>query len=89
MHVRVRVRVCTCVCEVPADAADEALGVVGASQSRDHLPRDEAVAAVAPRAVQTLVVGRADVLALLLEEARPSQVTVAHCGERRQQRSGG
>lgn len=68
------------MCQVPAHAADEALGVVGAPQSRDHLPRDEAVAAVAPRAVQALVVGRADVLALLLEEARPSQVAVAHCG---------
>lgn len=67
-----------CAYEVPANAADETLGVVSASQSRDHLPRDEAVAAVAPRAVQTLVVGGANVLALLLEEARPSQVTVTH-----------
>lgn len=77
------------MCQVPADAADEALGVVGASQRRDNLPRDEAVAAVTPRTIQTLVVGRADVLAFLLEEARPSQVTVTHCGRRQKDRSDG
>ena len=74
--------VCVCVCVracVPAHAADEALGVVRASQSGDHLSRDKAVTAVAACAVQTLVVRRTDVLALLLEEARPSQVTVTHC----------
>lgn len=73
---------------VPADTADEALGVVGASQSGDNLSRDEAVTAVAACAVQTLVVRRADVLALLLEEARSSQITVTHCGERHNDKSG-
>lgn len=67
---------------VPADTADKALGVVRASQSGDYLSRDEAVTAVAARAVQTLVVGRADVLALLLEEAGSGQITVTHCGEK-------
>lgn len=71
-----------CVC-VPADTADKALGVVRASQSGDHLSCDEAVTAVAACTVQTLVVCRADVLALLLEEARSSQITVTHCGENR------
>lgn len=61
-----------------ADTADKALGVVRASQSGDHLSRDEAVAAVAACTVQTLIVRRADVLALLLEEAGSCQITVTH-----------
>ena len=71
------VHACMCVCAscgrgaggaVPAEAADEAAGVVGAAQRRHHLPGDEAVAAVAAGAVQPLVVRRAHVLSLLLEE---------------------
>lgn len=77
-----------CVRYIPADTANEALGVVRASQSGDNLSRDEAVTAVASCAVQTLVVCRADVLALLLEEARSSQITVTHCGERHNDESG-
>lgn len=69
-----------CSCS-PADTTDKALGVVRASQSGDHLSGDEGVTAVAACAVQTLVVCRANVLALLLEEARSSQITVTHCGE--------
>lgn len=61
-----------------AETADKALGVVRASQSRDHLSGDEAVTAVAARTVQTLIVCRADVLALLLEETGSSQITVTH-----------
>lgn len=61
-----------------ADTADKALGVVRASQSGDHFSCDEAVTAVAACTVQTLIVCRADVLALLLEEARSSQITVTH-----------
>ena len=63
---------------VPAEAADEAAGVVGAAQGGHHLPGDEAVAAVAAGSVQPLVVGRAHILALLLEEPRAGQVAVAH-----------
>ena len=74
--------VSVCVC-LPADTADKALGVVGASQSGDYLSRDEAVAAVAACAVQTLIVCRADVLALLLEETGSRQITVTHCGDSR------
>ena len=66
----------------PADTADKALRVVRTSQSRDHLSCDEAVTAVAARAVQTLVVCRTDVLTLLLEEARSCQITITHCGEK-------
>lgn len=77
-----------CARYVPADTADEALGVVRASQSGDNLSRDEAVTAVAACAVQALVVRRADVLTLLLEEARSSQITVTHCGERHNDKSG-
>lgn len=65
----------------PANAADEALGVVRASKGGDHLSCDEAVAAVTASAVQTLVVCSTDVLALLLEEAGSRQITVTHCGE--------
>lgn len=84
----VSITVTLCVHYVPADTADEALGVVRASQSGDNLSRDEAVTAVTACAVQTLVVCRADVLALLLEEARSSQITVTHCGERHNDKSG-
>lgn len=55
--------------------------MVCAAKSRDHFSCDKAVTAIAARAVQTLVVCCADVLALLLEEARPCQITAAHCGE--------
>lgn len=76
---------CSVIFRIPADTADKALGVVCASESRDHLSCDEAVTAIAARAIQALVVCRADVVALLLEEARSSQVAVAHCGENRLQ----
>lgn len=69
---------------VPADGADEALGVVGPVQSRHHLPADEFTAAVAFRAVKPLVVLGADVLAGLLEESGTGQVTAAHCKEQHQ-----
>lgn len=62
-----------------AHTADKALWVVRASQSGDHLSCDEAVTAVAACTIQALVVGRANVLALLLEEARSRQITVTHC----------
>lgn len=55
---------------IPANTADKALGVVRASQSRDHFSRDEGVTAVTACTVQTLIVCRTDVFALLLEEAR-------------------
>lgn len=78
---------CVCLCtRVPADTADKALGVVRASQSRDHLSCDEAVTAVTACTVQALIVGRTNVLALLLEEARSSQITVTHCGERKSEK---
>lgn len=66
---------------IPAHTADKALGVVCASKSRNHLSCDEAVTAITACAVQTLIVCRADVFALLLEEARPSQIAATHCGE--------
>lgn len=61
-----------------ADATDETLGVVGASEGRHHLSTDEGVAAVTAGPIQALVVCCADVLALLLEEPRPRQVTVTN-----------
>lgn len=61
-----------------ADTADKALGVVRPSQCRNHLSCDEDVTAVAACPVKTLVVRRADVFTLLLEEARSSQITVTH-----------
>lgn len=53
-----------------AQAAHEALGVVGAAQRGDDLARDEVPAAVAAGAVELLVVLGADVLLVLKEEAR-------------------
>lgn len=61
-----------------ADAADKALWVVCASQSRDHLSCDEGVTAVAACPVQTLVVCRTYVFTFLLEEAGSCQITVTH-----------
>ena len=52
-----------------AQAAHEALGVVGAAQRGDDLARDEVPAAVAAGAVELLVVLGADVLLVLEEEA--------------------
>lgn len=54
---------------LPAQAAHEALGVVGAAQRRDDLARDKIPAAVTAGAVELLVVLGADVLLVLEEEA--------------------
>lgn len=56
-------------CCSPAQAAHEALGVVGAAQRRDDLARDKVPAAVTAGAVELLVVLGADVLLVLEEEA--------------------
>ena len=72
---------------VPAEATDEAVRMVGASQSRHHLPGDVAGAAVTPGAVETLVVLSTDVLPPLLEEPGTCQVTSTHWG--RDGRDGG
>lgn len=53
----------------PAQAAHEALGVVGAAQGGDDLAGDEVPTAVAAGAVELLVVLGADVLLVLEEEA--------------------
>ena len=62
----------------PAQAAHEALGVVGTAQGRDDLTRDEVPAAVAAGAIELLVVLGADVLLVLKEEARLGQATATH-----------
>lgn len=54
---------------LPAQAAHEALGVVGAAQSRDDLACDEVAATVTTGAIELLVVLGADVLLVLEEEA--------------------
>lgn len=59
----------------PAQAAHEALRVVGAAQGRDDLTRDEVPAAVTASAIELLVVLGADVLLVLEEEARLGQAT--------------
>lgn len=65
----------------PAQAAHEALRVVGAAQRRDDLPRDEVPAAITAGAVELLVVLGADVLLVLEEEARLGQAATAHLEE--------
>lgn len=61
-----------------AQAAHEALGVVGAAQRGDDLAGDEVPAAVTAGAVELLVVACADVLLVLEEEARLGQATATH-----------
>lgn len=63
---------------LPAQAAHEALGVVGTAQGGDDLTRDEVPAAVAAGAIKLLVVLGADVLLVLKEEARLGQATATH-----------
>lgn len=70
-------------CLVPADGADEALGVVCPVQSRHHLPADEFTTAVTFSAIKPLVVLGADVLTTLLEESGTGEVTATHCGKTR------
>lgn len=53
----------------PAQAAHEALRVVGAAQGGDDLARDEVPAAITAGAIELLVVLGADVLLVLEEEA--------------------
>lgn len=60
---------------LPAQAAHEALRVVGAAQGGDDLTRDEVPAAVTAGAIELLVVLGADVLLVLEEEARLGQAT--------------
>lgn len=67
---------------VPADAADEAVGVVGPAQGRHHLSGDVLVAAVTLGAVEPLEVLGADVLARVVEEPRVHQVAATHCSIR-------
>lgn len=62
----------------PAQAAHEALGVVGAAQGGDDLAGDEVPAAVAAGAVELLVVLGADVLLVLEEEAGLGQAAATH-----------
>lgn len=71
----------------PAQAAHEALGVVGAAQGRDDLARDEVPAAVTAGAVQLLVVLGADVLLVLEEEARLGQATSTYLEKRGKKQS--
>lgn len=59
----------------PAQAADEALRVVGASQSGHHLSTDVALTAVALSPVKALVILSANVLSRVVEEPRLDQVT--------------
>lgn len=59
----------------PAQAADKALWVVGASQGGHHLPADVPLTAVTLRPVQALVILCANVLPRVVEEARLDQVT--------------
>lgn len=63
---------------LPAQAAHEALGVVGAAQGGDDLSCDEVPAAVTAGAIELLVVLGADVLLVLEEEARLGQATATH-----------
>lgn len=63
---------------LPAQAAHEALRVVGAAQGRDDLACDEVPAAVAAGAIELLVVLGADVLLVFEEEARLGQATATH-----------
>lgn len=65
----------------PAQAAHEALGVVGAAQGGDDLARDEVPAAVAAGAIELLVVLGTDVFLVLEEEARLGQATATHLGK--------
>ena len=60
---------------LPAQAADEALGVVCAPQGRHHLSTDVALAAVTLRPVEALVILGTNVLPRVVEEARLHQVT--------------
>lgn len=53
----------------PAQAAHEALRVVGAAQSGNDFTRDEVPAAITAGAIELLVVLGADVLLVLEEEA--------------------
>lgn len=63
---------------LPAQAAHEALRVVGAAQCGDDLTRDEVPAAITAGAIELLVVLGADVLLVLEEEARLGQAATTH-----------
>lgn len=63
---------------LPADAADEAVWVVGPPQGRHHLSSDVLVTAVTLGPIEALVVLGADVLSRVVEETRANQVTAAH-----------
>lgn len=65
-------------CVLLADCADEAGGVVGLAQGRDHFPLHEVPTAIAAGAMHALVVQRAQILSILHKEAPLGKVTAAH-----------
>lgn len=65
-----------------ANGAHKAGGMVGLAQDRHHLALHKLPAVVAERAVEPLEVQRAEAVAVLCEEATPSQVAATHCRER-------
>lgn len=62
-----------------AGGADEAAGVVGLAQCRNHLPLDEVLAAEAASPVQPLIIQSADVFTLTQKEASLGQFTSTYC----------